>query len=921
MYGRDSLETMEQWVQAKFSHVPNKDLPVHRVPTEVFAKDGLARLLEVVPVKDVKALDLYFPMPAVEHLYRSKPGRYLAHLIGHESEGSILEALKKHNLANGLSASTSHSYLDFSFFSINIELTDDGLKRVNDVVACVFAYFGVLRREEVKPWIYKELQGISDLKFRFQEKSEPSRYVTALANNMQIYPPQHIITGSKLIFDLDSASVTPLLETLTPDQALVFVKHQGLKGFTTEVEPHYKTEYNMKTFSAEQKQLWKSSMDGSHPLWTQELVHLPKPNPFVPTDFTLRCVKKTSASVATDGNKVVESEEDLDALLREPPSMIQKKTTVPSDTILAEDSMSMKTDAIPNLMSTKSAWADSSPFKSVGGDVLTWRDCYGRSSLQGDEEDDEERATSDRDTAEDLEDALPSLHGTSLLTWFKMDQFWKVPKLNVVVSLESPLVSTSPVSVVLADLLSSCLKDILSGYSYYADCAGLHYDVKLAKGGLELVFNGWADKLPVLVEKTLDELKKMGTVGPCQEDIFTRIKEKLRRGYQNYVFNQPYFHCILGTLCCLEEPRWSSTERYFAIKSVSNDDLFRFTAQFLRNLKVEVMVHGNANNKETRALTKLVRNKLQSDPLPLSQTPVKRMVRLEKGTEYLYRQYARDLHPVEVNSAVENLYWVGEVEGASEEGVVNIASTKLRNEALLSLVSHLLQEPAFDQLRTKEQLGYIVHTAVKKVSNQLALHIIVQSGHKGPDYLDDRIEEFLFAYYHDKLLLMAEEEFNTNIQAVIENFLERPKNLDEESGSLWDEIVAGTYLFPRKQLLADVLRTTDLPSVITFFETHIFDTSSRRKFSSQYVGTGATATADATTTDTYVDGVKDESEKRESEEEVSEVPISTEEPTRRRPILSASEGPKKVYIWNHATFKKSMPLLPVSPSIAVDFSG
>jgi len=149
---------------------------------------------------------------------------------------------------------------------------------------------------------------------------------------------------------------------------------------------------------------------------------------------------------------------------------------------------------------------------------------------------------------------------------------------------------------------------------------------------------------------------------------------------------------------------------------------------------------------------------------------------------------------------------------------------------------------------------------------------------------------------------------NTNIQAVIENFLERPKNLDEESGSLWDEIVAGTYLFPRKQLLADVLRDVDLPTVQAFFETNIFDPSSRRKFSSQFVGAGATGAGAGEGEEAVQDSSEEEKEK-------------DVEPVRRRPVLSASEGPKKVYIWNHATFKKSMPLLPVSPSIAVDFSG
>jgi secreted Zn-dependent insulinase-like peptidase len=42
--------------------------------------------------------------------------------------------------------------------------------------------------------------------------------------------------------------------------------------------------------------------------------------------------------------------------------------------------------------------------------------------------------------------------------------------------------------------------------------------------------------------------------------------------------------------------------------------------------------------------------------------------------------------------------------------------SRLRSEAILELTAHILSEPAFDQLRTHEQLGYIVHVAVKKVT-------------------------------------------------------------------------------------------------------------------------------------------------------------------------------------------------------------
>ncbi len=177
-------------------------------------------------------------------------------------------------------------------------------------------------------------------------------------------------------------------------------------------------------------------------------------------------------------------------------------------------------------------------------------------------------------------------------------------------------------------------------------------------------------------------------------------------------------------------------------------------------------------------------------------------------------QHARDLNPEEVNSAVENIYWIGCNDVASPfnllrddhlDSSLSEVSIAIKNEALLEITAHLLREPAFDQLRTKEQLGYIVFTSIKKVnfhvslliilvisvlylcfvvvykqiSNYLGLHMIVQSGHKGPKYLNWRIESFLKQYRAERLVPMTLEEFNTNIQAVIETILEKPKNLDE----------------------------------------------------------------------------------------------------------------------------------------------
>jgi insulysin len=93
-----------------------------------------------------------------------------------------------------------------------------------------------------------------------------------------------------------------------------------------------------------------------------------------------------------------------------------------------------------------------------------------------------------------------------------------------------------------------------------------------------------------------------------------------------------------------------------------------------------------------------------------------------------------------------------------------------------------MSEATFDQLRTKEQLGYIVFTSLKKIAhNVLSLRIIVQSSHKDPVYLDGRIESFLSQYYETDLLPMTEEKLTHFIDSFKEKMLEKPKNLDEVS--------------------------------------------------------------------------------------------------------------------------------------------
>jgi secreted Zn-dependent insulinase-like peptidase len=82
---------------------------------------------------------------------------------------------------------------------------------------------------------------------------------------------------------------------------------------------------------------------------------------------------------------------------------------------------------------------------------------------------------------------------------------------------------------------------------------------------------------------------------------------------------------------------------------------------------------------------------------------------------------------------------------------------------------------------------------------------------------------------------MPQEEFQTNVNAVVELFLEKNKNLGEESSKYWNEITNQCYKFKRYQMIAEYVKNSmSFDSVLSFFDSFMAKGSpNRRKLSIQ----------------------------------------------------------------------------------------
>lgn len=276
--GREPVPVLQRWVAAKFGAIPNRDTRPAAIQAPMFAPGTLPLRLDVTPIKDQRSLTLSFPVPALKAHYRSKPADYLANLLGHEGEGSILSLLERRGWADALSAGAGIDHRDGALFSVNIALTRRGLEHVDAVAATVFEYLRLIAERDVEQWRFDEQARLYDVRFRFKERAPAIEYVSQLAADLQHYPPEDVLRAAYLADRFDAALIRDYLARLTPDNVLMAVVAPGLE--TDRVERWYGTAWARRPLAQATLTGWRDATAGDG-------LMLPAPNVFIPENLAL----------------------------------------------------------------------------------------------------------------------------------------------------------------------------------------------------------------------------------------------------------------------------------------------------------------------------------------------------------------------------------------------------------------------------------------------------------------------------------------------------------------------------------------------------------------------------------------------------------------------------------------------------------
>ncbi|MDE0309222.1 MAG: insulinase family protein [Acidiferrobacterales bacterium] len=277
--GREPLDELEDLVVSMFSDVRDTDAEALHASQPLFEPDVLPALLQIKTLKNNPSLDFMFPVPSLEPHWRESPESYIAHLLGHESAGSLLSQLKDQGWADGLFASASDIGLTTHAISVRISLTPDGYKNWEKVGAYVFQYVREVRLRGINEWRFREIQTSNEISFRFSEVDSPRDFVTSLASRLHKYPPNEILPAFYLVERFAPDLIVDVLDRMTPQNVLVVLSSDD--AHTDQATPYVGTEFSFAGLQRELVESWNGDIADSAD-W------LPTRNRFLPENLDLK---------------------------------------------------------------------------------------------------------------------------------------------------------------------------------------------------------------------------------------------------------------------------------------------------------------------------------------------------------------------------------------------------------------------------------------------------------------------------------------------------------------------------------------------------------------------------------------------------------------------------------------------------------
>ncbi|NRA44383.1 MAG: insulinase family protein [Oligoflexales bacterium] len=383
--------------------------------------------------------------------------------------------------------------------------------------------------------------------------------------------------------------------------------------------------------------------------------------------------------------------------------------------------------------------------------------------------------------------------------WFQQDDYFQLPKANVQLLLYNNKVNTSPQAKIMSLLYTMALSEGLNEWNYDISLAGLNYSVSRSDRGIQLDFSGYAESIPHLMEKLVSKLTKI----TIDEKRFESLKNDLKRNIANARLDVAYQQLLyeikfLSSKSLIHRDEiFNPTDDTDLITPISLSALRDYASTLYTDLAIEGSAYGSLRPDDLKkAITSYYTN-LKVKPIPVDQRKQVETIRFTPGAPKA-KLISSDSH---------NHCW-----GSSTQ--FGVRDPKL-NAAIRVGHAHL-KTSFFTELRTKQQLGYVVYSGLNHSEKSLGMLFLVQSSEYNPFLISKKVEEWKVGALKE-LESLSEEKLKAYKQAVATELRESDKTMAEKhQTNIFETIILGGQ-FQYKEKIATAVENLSKEAVLTAF--------------------------------------------------------------------------------------------------------
>ncbi|WP_299014941.1 insulinase family protein [uncultured Photobacterium sp.] len=375
--------------------------------------------------------------------------------------------------------------------------------------------------------------------------------------------------------------------------------------------------------------------------------------------------------------------------------------------------------------------------------------------------------------------------------WHKQEDKFRVPKGVVYVAIDSPHAVDTPRNIVKTRLCVEMLLEAINESAYPAEIAGMSYNLYAHQGGVTLQLSGFSEKQPLLLKLLLDRFANR-TFNP---ERFNNIKAQMLRNWRNAAEDKPISQLFNQLTGLLQPNNPSFPVLIEALESIEVDELPSFVEAMFAELHIDTFVYGNWLKEDALELAEILKDAFRvTDQLyGESQRPLVRLG--QTGT----RSY--EVNCNHADSAILMYY-------QSREATP-------RKIAVYTLANHLMSTTFFHELRTRQQLGYMVGTANLPLNRHPGLILYIQSPVAAPAQLSEAIDDFTNAFAL-VLLELNEDQWQASKQGLIAQISEPDTNLRARAQRFWVSIGNKDTEFNQRQKVVGELQNLSRADMVRF---------------------------------------------------------------------------------------------------------